>query len=51
MIAGWDQGVLGMNLGETRMIYIPAKSELSGLLLNGRLRNTTKCSTHETICN
>lgn len=25
VIAGWDQGVLGMNLGETRMIYIPAK--------------------------
>ncbi|KAL8270278.1 hypothetical protein Esti_005794 [Eimeria stiedai] len=25
VIAGWDQGVLGMNLGETRMIHIPAK--------------------------
>lgn len=25
VIAGWDQGVLGMSLGETRMIYIPAK--------------------------
>lgn len=25
VIAGWDQGVLGMSLGETRMIHIPAK--------------------------
>ncbi|XP_026189750.1 uncharacterized protein LOC34619082 [Cyclospora cayetanensis] len=25
VIAGWDQGVLGMHLGEARMIYIPAK--------------------------
>lgn len=28
VIAGWDQGVLGMSLGETRMIHIPAKSKL-----------------------
>ncbi|CDJ39097.1 FK506-binding protein 1, putative [Eimeria tenella] len=25
VIAGWDQGVIGMNQGETRMIYIPAR--------------------------
>ncbi|PHJ23614.1 peptidyl-prolyl isomerase fkbp12 [Cystoisospora suis] len=24
VIAGWDQGVLGMNVGETRRIFIPA---------------------------